>query len=597
MKIGFDSEYQQIDITLRLANALIEEEGTMSRHTYQLRNLAGCGIAAILTLMSLCPIPARADGTKARIAVGTIEDKADGCNASKAKSLGEMLSNALENSDRFVITAEMDEVDGSGGQLPNVDIIVRGKVEEFEPDKDQGGMLGGLKKKAMDAIGSKSKSAEIKWELEIIDSHTGKRIEKFDEKAKSTDWSADASESVLSDEIGSFGELSTFAGEPMEDAINELLSKTVSRINGIVPGEYFKYSDDAKYASATASTGSEAQTSNASATGAPTAEGSGEVADDMQLFTKYDFVPGNKVLFYDDLSNEEVGEFPYRWNLVRGVFEIVKFGGDFWIMPTDEGTIQPKYPKAPFPEKYTVEFEFYDHGIDKTGNYYYLQWIDNDDDVIGEFIVYGKNATELSINRKTLSDKTLPQKLDKGVHTVRIMATDRSMKCYVDEVRVANVPKVEGFNPVGFQLRFRPRNDPETPTLVRNFRFAEGGKSMRDQLDETGRIVTHGILFDSGSWKIKGESYKTLKEIGELLSEDTSLRLSIEGHTDSDGDDAYNSDLSQKRAESVRSYLVKTYGVAEDRLEAKGWGETKPIDTNNTAEGKANNRRVELVKL
>jgi OOP family OmpA-OmpF porin len=180
---------------------------------------------------------------------------------------------------------------------------------------------------------------------------------------------------------------------------------------------------------------------------------------------------------------------------------------------------------------------------------------------------------------------------------MRIMATKSSIKCYIDEERVANVPKVENFNPVGFQLRQRPYKDPENPTLFRGFRFAEGGKSMREQLDETGKIITHGILFDVNSAKIKGESYKTLKDIGQLLTDDAALRLSIEGHTDSDGSDEHNATLSQNRANSVRDYLISTFKVDSGRLEAKGWGESKPIDTNDSPEGKANNRRVELVKL
>ena len=120
---------------------------------------------------------------------------------------------------------------------------------------------------------------------------------------------------------------------------------------------------------------------------------------------------------------------------------------------------------------------------------------------------------------------------------------------------------------------------------------------MREQLDETGKIITHGILFDIDSYRIKGKSYKTLQDNGRLQQDDPELRLSIEGHTDSDGSDDHNLELSQKRANSVRDYLISTYSISPDRLEAKGWGESKPIDTNDTPEGKANNRRVELVKL
>ncbi len=321
------------------------------------------------------------------------------------------------------------------------------------------------------------------------------------------------------------------------------------------------------------------------------------VAEDMILYTKYDFIPGDKVIFYDDMKDDEEGEFPYRWNLDRGVYEVVRLGKEFWIMCTNDGSVRPKMPDAPLPLKYTVELEFYDNGPEHSGNYFYIHWVDGKGENIGEFLVYANDDTYLSLNRKTLADKTLPSKLTKGVHTMRIMATQRSIKCYVDEVRVANVPKVENFNPVGFRLRHRPYRDPKNPTLFRGFRFAEGGKSMREQLDETGKIVTHGILFDVDSHKIKGESYKTLKQIGQLLQDDPDLRLSIEGHTDSDGSGEHNLTLSQNRANSVRDYLISTYSIDPGRLEAKGWGESKPIDANDTAEGKANNRRVELVKL
>jgi OOP family OmpA-OmpF porin len=172
------------------------------------------------------------------------------------------------------------------------------------------------------------------------------------------------------------------------------------------------------------------------------------------------------------------------------------------------------------------------------------------------------------------------------------------MKCYIDNERVANVPAVVDFKPVDIGVYMDPwKDETDNPMLVGTFRYAQGGKTLREQLDESGRIVTHGILFDSGSDKIKGESYQTLKEIGQLLTDDPKLRISIEGHTDSDGTDEYNMTLSQKRAASVKNYLIANYKIAGERLESKGWGESKPIDTNDTPEGKANNRRVELVKL
>jgi OOP family OmpA-OmpF porin len=344
---------------------------------------------------------------------------------------------------------------------------------------------------------------------------------------------------------------------------------------------------------------SEADTTEAEqAQAAPGQSGGGTaVAEDMKLYTKYDFIPGDKVLFYDDLSGEEIGEFPSRWKLTQGVFEVVRQGNENYIMCTDEGYITPKVVAAALPPKYTVEMEFYSKGPEYRGHWYYIEWLDAEDNDIAEFSMKDNAHTALTIEGNQIASKALPAELGAGKHTMRIMATASTIKCYVDNERVANVPAVEGFQPVAFRVHMDPWDEPDNPMLMRGFRFAEGGKTLKQQLDETGRIITHGILFDSGSDRIRAESYKTLADIGQLLTENPELRLSIEGHTDSDGADAYNLELSQRRAGSVRAYLMDTYKIDGNRLETKGWGETQPIDTNDTPEGKANNRRVELVKI
>lgn len=317
-------------------------------------------------------------------------------------------------------------------------------------------------------------------------------------------------------------------------------------------------------------------------------------AEDMALYTKYDFVPGDKVIFYDDLAREEMGEFPSRWNLDRGVYEIAKNDGRNWILCTDRGVISPKVAPGPLPEKYTVEMDIWSEG-DGDG-WYALHWVDAQGDMIGKLEIGYSYMTRLDILNKNVAGKEVP-KLPRGRHTLRIMATKSSIKCYVDQERIANVPKVDGFAPVGFEIETNPYFENSQLNRIGTFRYAEGGKSLREQLDESGRIVTHGILFDSGSDRIKAESFKTLTDIGTMLSEDAALRLSIEGHTDGDGADEANLKLSQARAASVRTYLMEKHGIAGDRLETKGFGEAKPVDRNDTPEGKANNRRVELVKL
>ena len=438
-------------------------------------------------------------------------------------------------------------------------------------------------------------------DIKLIDIRTRRILKATSIKAKSTSWKTGIAGGGWVDNVALAGALGTYSDGPMEDAIRTALAKTVELVSKEVPKEYYRYKGKGQYTQQYGSESAPAQATStpAGAASTPTATTvpAVPVAEDMKLYTKYDFIPGDKVIFYDDMKDDEEGEFPYRWNLDRGVYEVVRLGKEYWIMCTNNGSIRPKMPDIPLPPKYTAELEFYNNGPDASGNYFYIYWVDANGKNIGEFGVYGNDGTWLAIKGQSLADKTLSSKLTKGVHTMRIMATKRSIKCYVDQERVANVPKVEGFNPVGFRLRHRPYNDPKNPTLFRGFRFAEGGKSMRQQLEEEGKIITHGILFDPDSYTIKAESYKTLKQIGQLLQDDPKLRFSIEGHTDSDGSDEHNITLSQNRSNSVRDYLISYYGISSDRLEAKGWGESKPIDTNDSLEGKANNRRVELIKL
>lgn len=101
------------------------------------------------------------------------------------------------------------------------------------------------------------------------------------------------------------------------------------------------------------------------------------------------------------------------------------------------------------------------------------------------------------------------------------------------------------------------------------------------------------ILFDSGKASFKQQTYPVLQAMVAILKEYPNSRFSIEGHTDSDGTDAYNQKLSEDRAAAVKNYLIES-GIASDRLSSIGFGESKPIDTNKTKAGKANNRRTEV---
>lgn len=122
-----------------------------------------------------------------------------------------------------------------------------------------------------------------------------------------------------------------------------------------------------------------------------------------------------------------------------------------------------------------------------------------------------------------------------------------------------------------------------------------GPAEMKAALDADGRVQLYGILFDTDKATLKPESSEQLQDVVTLLRDNPALKLEVQGHTDDQGSDSYNMDLSQRRAETVVSYLG-LFGIESARLTPKGYGESSPVAPNTTDEGRAKNRRVELVK-
>lgn len=168
-------------------------------------------------------------------------------------------------------------------------------------------------------------------------------------------------------------------------------------------------------------------------------------------------------------------------------------------------------------------------------------------------------------------------------------------KAYLDEVRVGQLNGLVFTRNNVIQVDLANADD--NGSLLTGIRVAEGGKPLYDALTASGRVSTHGILFASGSATIRGESTPTLKEIGDMLTAHPDLKLTIEGHTDNQGSPGGNQTLSEQRAAAVAAYLVSSFHVAADRLDAKGFGDTRPVASNDTPEGRQQNRRVDLVKM
>jgi len=313
-------------------------------------------------------------------------------------------------------------------------------------------------------------------------------------------------------------------------------------------------------------------------------------------WAKYDFVPGDKVIFEDDLLGEENGEFPSRWDLVRGNAEVAKFGEDMVIMLRDGAPSIIPYFKSPrndyLPEVFTIEFDLYYPGNGYFQAYLYDRKNQKSDSPTGyTYVQIGYNQMEMGQVRSTLPDKNVNK--SRWMH-IAIAYTSGKLKAYMDETRLLNIPRLD-FEPKGLTLyTYHARND--NLYYVKNIRVAEGGVKYYDRVLQDGKIIATGIRFDVGKATLKPESMGIINKVTQLMQDHPELKFSVEGHTDSDGEDSSNLTLSEERAQTVKNTMIKL-GISPDRLTTKGLGETTPMDTNDTPEGKANNRRVEFVKI
>ncbi len=317
------------------------------------------------------------------------------------------------------------------------------------------------------------------------------------------------------------------------------------------------------------------------------------------VWSKYDFVPGDTVIFEDGPdADEENGEFPSRWDLKEGNVEIVEFDGEKVVgFLADRSSIVPylKNSKEDYlPDVFTIEFDVWFPKGGTTANrfYVYLKDIKNQGSTLSSLTVMPHSLESGNSDKDYPGTENIGWTIEKtgSWKHISIAYTRGKFKAYFNDVRLINIPHLDK-NPMGITVAAGREG-----MLLKNFRIAKGGVKYYDRVMTDGKIIVNGIKFDVNKATLKPESMGPINRIYKLMQKQTDLKFSVEGHTDSDGSDEANMELSKARAKTVMDKLI-TMGIDKSRLKYTGWGESKPIDTNATPEGKANNRRVEFVKF
>ncbi|MEM6783887.1 MAG: OmpA family protein [Bacteroidota bacterium] len=327
------------------------------------------------------------------------------------------------------------------------------------------------------------------------------------------------------------------------------------------------------------------------------------------IWANYDFVPGDRVLYYHDFEGTRTGNFPSRLDYIAGTLDVVEMtegGTENKVLRVGEGTSEGgpggtgcftiPLPEV-LPERYTMQFRV--RTSDPQRRARVRLFSDGSDDTPDTRCTYPPNPHVVINNAE--QGLQLPGGYGAAKATgnvgfeadtwydVAIAVDGPYWKMYVNGNRVANVPRYDF--PRASKLHVF-MNAYRYGVFLDDLRIAEGGpRSLYDDLEADGFVSTTGILFDTGSARPKPASTPTLTEVLDMLDDHDDLSLLIEGHTDSDGSAASNQTLSEDRAAAVKAYLVDN-GIDASRLDTRGLGESDPAADNGTPEGKAQNRRV-----
>jgi outer membrane protein OmpA-like peptidoglycan-associated protein len=334
-------------------------------------------------------------------------------------------------------------------------------------------------------------------------------------------------------------------------------------------------------------------------------------------YSKFDYVPGEKVVAAEDFSQDAIGDFPAKWN-TNAAGEVVTVAGHpgRWLKLTGAGFFLPEFVPE-LPDDFTLEFDLLvapDFNAGFPLNMSVVQLADPNKPAgwqssanIFTFTAHPATSTggtsSVILRQDGRSEPANQSRTPQLVATrgtpvhMSVWRQRQRVRVYMNAEKVWDVPRAVAasakFNSLMFVV---PPACGDCEYYLANLRIATGAPDTRNKVLTEGRWVSHGILFDVNSDRLKGESYGSLKEIASVLTENADVKMQVVGHTDSDGDEAANLDLSKRRAASVKAALVNEFKIDGARLNTDGKGESQPVDKNDTPAGKANNRRVEFIR-
>jgi len=342
----------------------------------------------------------------------------------------------------------------------------------------------------------------------------------------------------------------------------------------------------------------------------------------LSVYSKFDFIPGEKVIAFEDFSQDNTGDFPAKWN-TNASAEVVTTDGlpGKWLKLDVFGVFMPTYVKS-LPDNFTLEMEVVCNREFRYGSSplhfalaalpdpdQYTRWMQGQGGQNGfqvwllPYLVSAKGGKvgyyqTSGTNYVQRDFENLKFHREKNTVKVSLWRQKSRIRVYLDEEKVIDIQKALqdlDYNSLVFSIN-SAKTKPDY-YLISNIRLAAGLPDTRSKFMTEGKFSTTAILFDVNSDKIKPASFPVIKEMATVLKENAGVRVKIIGHTDSDGDDKHNQALSLKRADAVKAALEKEFGIAADRIETEGKGESEPADKDNTPLAKANNRRVEFLKL